>query len=116
MPDELDGYGRPLRRREVVAPVRRRPLRGAANLSFELVGQLELVGVRHWERLVELGAKEVWLRLRQQFPERDNFASLLALQGAIDDEDVTFLPLEQVDALRRWWLGHLEAERLGGDR
>lgn len=104
-----DGYGRPVR--GAAEPVRPkvRPLSGAANLSFELVTQLQLCGVDSLDRLEDLGAGEAWLRLRQQFEARDTFATLLALQGAIEETLVPFLPLEQVDELRAWW------ERHGGE-
>lgn len=104
-----DGYGRPLRSAPA-GPPPPRPLQGAANLTFELVAELQAVGVDSLDRLADIGAREAFLRLRQQFRKRDRLASLLALQGAIEDEVVTFLPLEKVDQLRAWLAEHQRDE------
>ncbi len=106
-----DGYGRPLRGVAPPSPPARpavRPLRGAANLGFELVGQLQAVGVDSLDRLIDIGPREAWLRLRQQYPRRGTLKTLLALQGAVLDVEATFLPLHVVDDLRAWMARHAD--------
>ena len=102
-PIERDGYGRPLRG---AAPrgdaPRSRSLAGAANLSFELVSQLQAVGIDSLERLTELGVREAWLRLRQLYPPRNSLQTLLALQGAVDDQHWDVLPQHLAGQLKAW--------------
>ncbi len=108
-PPQRDGYGRPTRGTpSVPARPTERPLSGAANLTFDLVGQLRAVGVTTFDRLVELGPKEAWLRLRQMDPKCERFAVLLALQGAVHDCPVDRLSQAAVDDLRHWWRRHAE--------
>ena len=83
---------------------------GAANIGYELGTQLVSVGIDSIERLEDLGAREVWLRLRVQFPQRGDLATLLALQGAIDDVLAPRLSAEVTAELRGWRKRHLADE------
>lgn len=83
---------------------------GAPNIGLDLGTQLMAVGIDSIERLEDVGAREAWLRLRVQFPERDNLRSLLALQGAIDDVLAPKLPAARVAELRHWYEVHLADE------
>ncbi len=109
----VDGYGRPLRNQPPEpAAVPRTPLKGQANLGFELVAQLQAAGVDSMERLEAIGAKEAWLRLRLQFPRRGDLRTLLALQGAIEGVLIGHMTPEEVDVLRGWREHHLKDEHL----
>jgi hypothetical protein len=81
-----------------------------ANIGLDLGGQLVAVGVDGFERLADLGAREAWLRLRVQFPQRGDLATLLALQGAIDDVLAPRLRAELRAELRAWFERHLADE------
>lgn len=82
----------------------------APNIDLGLGSQLKAVGIDSLDRLIEVGAREAWLRLRGQFPLRNNEQALLALQGAIDDVLVPRLPASVAAELRRWFAGQAEDE------
>jgi hypothetical protein len=82
----------------------------AANIGYELGTQLVGVGIDGMERLADLGAREAWLRLRVQFPQRGDLATLLALQGAIDDVLAPRLSAQLTAELREWRKRHLADE------
>jgi hypothetical protein len=83
---------------------------GAANITFELGGNLLAVGVSDLDRLVDLGAREAWLRLRTLFPQRGDLRTLLALQGAIEDQNIEQLEPGITHELRTWRQRHLADE------
>lgn len=87
--------------------MRHRNFPAAANIGLELGTQLTAVGVDSLDRLCDVGAREAWLRLRGQFPQRSDLASLLALQGAIDDVLSPRLSAHTVAELRDWRRRHL---------
>ena len=87
--------------------MRHKSFPGAVNIGLELGTQLKHVGVDSIERLVELGAREAWLRLRVQYPLRGDLGTLLGLQGAIDDVLAAKLPAQVVAELRNWRTRHL---------
>ncbi|MBI2300436.1 MAG: TfoX/Sxy family DNA transformation protein [Armatimonadetes bacterium] len=93
----------------------RRDLRfqGVPNIGFELGTQLVTVGIDSLERLVDVGAREAWLRLRVQHPGCNALRTLLALHGAIEDRPMDALAPHDVAELRAWRRNHLEGEGAG---
>lgn len=85
----------------------------APNIGFDLGYQLVAVGCDCYERLCDLGAREVWLRLRVQFPERNSLKTLLALHGAIEQVTVARMPPDMAADLRGWRERHLAGEDAG---
>lgn len=75
---------------------------GAPNIGLELGSNLQAVGIGDLDRLIEVGAREAWLRLRGQFPDCEKVACLLNLQAAILDVLTPRLPASVTAELRAW--------------
>lgn len=75
------------------------------NIGKELERQLELVGIKTKEQLVELGSEEVWLRI-QKIDSSACIHRLLALEGAIQGVKKSELPTEEKARLRAFYQKH----------
>lgn len=69
------------------------------NIGKELESKLQSVNVDSAENLVELGAKEAFLRLKEAYPNVC-LVHLYALQGAITDTDFNNLSRETKEDLK----------------
>lgn len=92
----LDGA---LRDKEARAAVQR--LKDLPNLNADIEGMLVKIGVGDIEALQNMGAKDVWKRLRE-INKRTAINLLFALEGAITGRHAAVLPLQTRQELQEW--------------
>lgn len=77
-------------------------LKDLPNLSLRIELMLHEAGVRTVQHLLELGAKQCWLRLRA-INQHVGFKTLLALEGAIEGRHEAALPPAVRAELNEWY-------------
>ena len=69
------------------------------NIGTKIKQKLNFIGINTSEDLMELGSKEVFLRMKDAYPEVC-LVHLYTLQGAIDNLDYNKLPQDTKDDLK----------------
>lgn len=94
-------------RQDVMARQAPRRLKDLPNLSLRMELLLHEAGVKSVRHLVELGAKQCWLRLKA-INQHIGFKTLLALEGAIEGRHEATLPQAVRAELNAWYLETLK--------
>lgn len=71
------------------------------NIGKEMEKKLKLVGIDSSERLVEVGAKEAFLKIKQRYPQVC-LVHLYTLEGAVCDMEFNTLPEEKKKELKEF--------------
>ena len=77
------------------------PIESLRNLGPKTANRLRELGIQNAEELKKVGAVKAFQLLKANFPDSTNTIALMALAGALLDEDWRKVPKEIIDSMKR---------------